>query len=734
MHNFIKRSVCLFLTLALILGTLPLYAAASDDAPTYTGDTLVAVNTNFSDESLTQGRFTAQNDLGAQHSIQGLDSSGEGIFKVYQDPHTGRWMTVVAPDLPELVPAEDDDSIMAAEMLPDPMLSEHAVDDTFRLTSKDKSKMDMVCLYVGTYCTVWGTTSDDADIQLNAAHAQQIGEHFDDFFPEVTDAFGSYWYDADGDGRVAIMCYDIEHEYDAPVSTYTAGYFYSVDMLGYDKRINGILFPNYTPTNAMDCIHIDTYPLMSSGGPLQSVEDCYGTLVHEFQHMLNFSSCVENGPKPFMPSYLNEAFSMAAEHMICGASSTATRVSYFNDSDYIPGTSLTYWSNTLSNYSNSYLFGQYIRTRYGALNGDDGNTIFKTILQMHQTDPNTDFLSLIADLLDTTEQALITDFWCACYLKEETGNHGFQGERWADAISPYVAGSFSSTSAIYNGGAKFYDLTNGFTPASANNVTFIALNAPIIETPAEAPVLLDLTAKRLSLSEATISFTPNANGILHYSLTSRVITDKSEISTQKNISANVLTTFRINTLTEPDQTPTFYYYTEAEGAQSDLQSIEIPALAYPLTIDQPQGGTITASPAEPLAGDEVSLSIELSNGYQLKHFLLDGVPLVGESFTVSGDHTIGAVLTYHDYFALLTDSSANRAELYINSPHKGTAYLALYDAQTERMLEAQTFTMTGTNLFQIIYTEHDLTASTVKIFLVDENGAPMSDVLIPPIV
>lgn len=654
MHHFTKRGVCLFLILTLMFSLLPLYAAAEDTAPTYTGDTLVAVNTDFSTDSLLAGGFTAQSELEAQYSLKSTCSSSAEVFEIYRDPDTGERLHVLAPDLPELEPAADAVCMTADEVLPDAMRSEHDVSEAFTLTTLDKSKIDMVCLYIGTYCTVWGTTSDDAEIQLNAEQAQAIGEHFDDFFPEVTEAFGSYWYDADADGRVAVMCYDIDGDYGTAVSSYTAGYFYSVDMLGFDGCINGIRFGN-TPTNALDCIHIDTYPLMGYSRPMQSVEDCYDTLVHEFQHMLNFSSLIENGSQmyPVMPSYLNEAFSMAAEHMICGSGSTATRVSYFNGGSYVPGTALTYWSGNLSNYSNSYLFGQYIRTRYGALNGDDGSSIFKTVLQMHQTDPYTDFLSLIADLLDTTEQALITDFWCACYLKEETGVWGFAGERWADSISPHVAADFSSASAIYNGGAKFYDLTNGFTPASASNVAFIALNDPVIETPAEAPVLLDLTAKRLSLSEATISFTPNANGILHYSLTNRVITDKSEISNQKNIDANVLTTFRIDTLTAPDQTPTFYYYTEADGVQSDLQSIEIPPVDLHFAVTQPY-----------------------------------------------------------------------EAELFIHAPNGGTAYLALYDTQTGRMLELFDFTLNGTDLYEAVYTAHDMTACTVKVFVLDENGAP----------
>lgn len=656
MHNFIKRGVMSVLTLALFFGLAAISAAAA----TYTGDTLIAINTNFSTASKSEGGFTVQSDLEQVQASRSVGEGGEKIFKTYRDPDSGKRLRVVTPDLPELKPSADEGLMTADWTLPEAMLSEHGESDVFSLTTLDKSKMDMVCLYVGTYCTVWGTTSDNAVIQLTAEQATEIGEQFDLFFPDVTNAFGSYWYDADEDGRVAIMCYDIDHDYGTTVGTYTAGYFYSVDMLGFDKRLNGIRFNN-TPTNAMDCIHVDTYPLMGYGAPMDRIEDCFATLVHEFQHMLNFSSLIENGKtmNPIMPTYLNEAFSMAAEHMICGASSTANRVSYFSGSSYTAGTALTYWSNNLSSYANSYLFGQYIRTRYGALNGDDGSTIFKTVIETRQTQPSADCLTLIANLLGTTQMELIADFWCACYLKEDSGNHGFGGERWAEAISPHVANSFTSTSAIYNGGAKYYRLESDFTPASSYNIMFISPDDPEVELPTEAPVLVDLSAERLSSSEAKITFTPDLSGSLYYALTSRVITDKSQISKKLDITANSHTTLRINAL-KPSQRPTFYFYTEAYGIQSPLQSIQIPAAAFHYAVIQP-----------------------------------------------------------------------NEAEFYIPTQNIGTVYFTLYDAYSGRMLEVFDFALTGEDLYRTVRTEHNLYDCTVKIFQVDENGAPMSAAITP---
>ena len=70
----------------------------------------------------------------------------------------------------------------------------------------------MVCLYVGTHCTVWGASSDSSAITITSTHAQQIGSYFDSKYSAVVSSFGN-WYDADGDGKLAIFCYDIDNDY-----------------------------------------------------------------------------------------------------------------------------------------------------------------------------------------------------------------------------------------------------------------------------------------------------------------------------------------------------------------------------------------------------------------------------------------------------------------------------------------------------------------------------------------
>lgn len=397
----------------------------------------------------------------------------------------------------------------------------HAKNATLKLYCKYDQEPEMKCLYVGTHCTVWGSISDKEEIRLNETQAKNIGDEFDRQFTAVTNIFGNYFCDADGDNRVAIMCYDINNEYARNVdpNPYTAGLFDMNDMITHGKDdqendapvIGNLIFAdgNY-PYNGIDCIRIDTYPLMGGRGSLMSrTEKCYSTLLHEFQHMLNFSSALhhceqgETGRLYYMDTFLDEAFSMAAEHLVYANDPTKDnakeRVDWFNSTSYAPGRSLTYWSGSLDNYANAFLFGQYIRTRWARKDGFEtgGRDIYKRVYDscVNTVGPDNevieykgDALSVIADLLREPGEdfysynALILDFWAAVCLNQSSGIHGFNGEKWADSIKMrttelrWIDGK-ASDDKIYSSGAKLYTLdpNETYTITAAPNVRLIAM-------------------------------------------------------------------------------------------------------------------------------------------------------------------------------------------------------------------------------------------------------------------
>ena len=398
----------------------------------------------------------------------------------------------------------------------------HKKDDTLTLYCKYDQEPEMKCLYVGTHCTVWGSISDKEEIRLNETQAENIGDEFDRQFEAVTNIFGNYFYDADGDSKVAIMCYDINNEYaqDVNPNPYTAGLFDMNDMITHGKDNEGndapvigdLIFEDSDyPYNGIDCIRIDTYPLMGGRGSLMSrIDKCYSTLLHEFQHMLNFSSslrhCVQRDTNKlyYMDTFLDEAFSMAAEHLVYANDPTKDnakeRVDWFNSTSYVPGRSLTYWSGSLDNYANAFLFGQYIRTRWARKGGcqNDGSSFYQLV---YDSCVNTtgfggevtkyytgNALSVIADLLCEPGEdfysynALMLDFWAAVCLNQSSGIHGFNGEKWADSIKMRTTGlrwigGKASDDKIYSSGAKLYTLdpNETYTITAAPNVRLIAM-------------------------------------------------------------------------------------------------------------------------------------------------------------------------------------------------------------------------------------------------------------------
>ena len=489
----------------------PWFFSELGEGETYTiqnAEKLLVVNDWIWSEDRT-GSFTIQTDASAPQNAQ-----------YAQDELTAdepQW-SELQPDLPVMIGRDDGNAAQSGEALYARSGTNRAVNDTLTLkgainSGKRERDLDMVCLYVGTHCTVWGTTSDEKAVRLGSEQAAQIGEYFDEKFPTMEATFGGDFVDADGDGKVAIMCYDIDENYE-PGKTfsgpYTAGFFDMKDMIGSDNKIGSVSFGESAayPYNGIDCIRIDTYPVMG-GTPdtlMTRVENCYSTLFHEFQHMLNFSSSLhhcEQGKTDnlyYMDTFLNEAFSMAAEHLICGSDSTASRIRRFNGSDYKPGSPLTTWNGTLDNYANSYLFGQYLRTRYmqsGLGNETDGSDFYQTVYDwcVDPTDLNGkpiydengkqvrydgNAMDVAADLLQTNAISLTIDFWTAVCLNQSNGVFGFAGEDWADAIEMQTSGIWfgASNDGIANSGAKLYtlDADKTYTITAATNCTLVAMS------------------------------------------------------------------------------------------------------------------------------------------------------------------------------------------------------------------------------------------------------------------
>jgi len=677
-----QRFFSLLLTAALLCGMLPAgggtVLAAEADLPSPLASTLLsgnvaaAVNTQLSAENNTVGSFSSAQGLSDPFWSMIGPEEESGISDILIDPETGEQRRIRSLTFPELTPGE---VLPLQQPLMQVKTAPTYVGDVRNIPDNNKSFRSVRCLYIGLYCTVWGATDDVASVCINSSIAKDIANSFDSYYPAIVNSFGS-WYDTDGDGKLAIFCYDIDHDAVNGISnSYTAGFFRPQDLIDSTGRIGNFNFGsgNYIGMG-LDCIHLDTYPAMGSSSKLGNVSNAYSTLVHETQHLISFSNQITQG-KYYgqMETWLNEAFSMAAEHMICGSDSTASRVRYFNN-NYTAGTALTYWGGTLSNYANSYLFGQYIRTRYGTQTGTDGSTLFKATLDAWQSAGGGDTLAIIADILDTTPKQLVLDFWAAVYLKEASGSHGFRGEGWAQGLTVQTQSiSASTATAIYNGGAKFYTIpAAGFTVGSQTNLEFLCFSPEGGLVPEGPPAVSDLTALRTAADQITLTLTASKPGLFRYAVSDTPITDKGLLTGSLSLSWGVNTLSAAINAAGTGKT-TLYYCTESvDGVTSGIGELAISACPPPVVIQSSTGGSLQLSwngspinSGDPVPiGAKVTVTVLPDSGYAFSHLTVNGQQVDGFTFTMPDADSVTVAVVFVPIANFVTGGSCGTDVLW----------------------------------------------------------------------
>lgn len=312
----------------------------------------------------------------------------------------------------------------------------HVVDARTNVFSKITANL----LYSGTSCDIWVN-----DSKITPEIAKSIGEEYDNkITPIITNNFSNP-SDIDQNGKVNILCYDIQDGFSG-TGGYVAGYFYSVDLIPQSQLPQGYY------SNESEMLYIDTYPTMyRSQTSTVDTKAALGTMAHESQHLVNYSRnvIIENGSK--MPLWMDEGLAESANHIYSNSALTS-RISYYNSSvDITNGHSLTQWNraNSLPNYSLSYLFFQYLK-----LQAEQGNTIFKEIIENPQNDTKA-----IDDVIqkyiskEKTTNTFTTDFRMALLLNNKVGLHGFKGDDGFSRINKKVLSAKPTSLSLQPGGA-----------------------------------------------------------------------------------------------------------------------------------------------------------------------------------------------------------------------------------------------------------------------------------------
>lgn len=224
----------------------------------------------------------------------------------------------------------------------------------------------------GTYGNIWVINNS-----ISTAQAEALAAKFDIIYPAETNLLG-YEYGGgllpddpdyggyDDDPRIQILVYDLGSGSGSGV---TLGYFWGKDMR-YDTGSG-------TRSNEAEMFYLNSYAF-SAFGP----DTVYTTLIHEFQHMINYSR--KSMKKLTSATWYNEMLSMMAEDLV----SPLLEINASNQSHPIMGriprflgnynaAGITEWGSsgdTLDSYSIAYAFGAYLLRNYG------GAVLIKNIL------------------------------------------------------------------------------------------------------------------------------------------------------------------------------------------------------------------------------------------------------------------------------------------------------------------------------------------------------------------
>ncbi|MBN1615730.1 MAG: hypothetical protein JW875_00345 [Spirochaetales bacterium] len=259
----------------------------------------------------------------------------------------------------------------------------------------------------GDHCAIWVPDSHYAsgaevanDNRVSPARITAMKNAFDSLYSSTVALYGYEWggnpLDTDNlggvdqDERIQILVYDIGSDFEANQSSGILGFFWGKDYYpdsytsSYDPAAFG---SSYTVrSNEAEIFYVDAHFTDFSPSYV------YSTLVHEFQHMINFnvkSRPVADGGKGLLVStWCNEMLSLLAEDVIglkIGLDPKvlprASRFPLFLCSYQLSG--VTDWlsgDEVYFSYAGSYAFGAYLVRNFG------GAALIQKIMQSPYTD------------------------------------------------------------------------------------------------------------------------------------------------------------------------------------------------------------------------------------------------------------------------------------------------------------------------------------------------------------
>lgn len=233
----------------------------------------------------------------------------------------------------------------------------------------------------GTHCRIWYLYNNTSvsNSYLTDAEFQKLADNIDAIFTKETQVFGSNHYDsgynyyikADANTKLDVLVYDLLGDATETQSGGVFGFFRAGDFFlnSVIEEINETYNYNYAANyNGCEAIHIDSYFLNSD--VKDQKQKVQSTLIHEFQHLLNYCNKTTN-----YQTWFTEMLSMSAEDVfqsqinLSDEDSPKSRFYITFDTPYLgfgnwPANSDEKVYNA---YANAYAFGAYLMRNYGGI-------------------------------------------------------------------------------------------------------------------------------------------------------------------------------------------------------------------------------------------------------------------------------------------------------------------------------------------------------------------------------
>lgn len=278
---------------------------------------------------------------------------------------------------------------------------------------------------MGEKYTLWS----DSSLEYQGEY-DFIGQEFDSKICEMLTGMFGEWYDVDGDGKVALLVYELPE--------WNAGYVANYDLY----------------KNNIDCVNLNS----------KCLDTVNETLAHEFTHLLSFSQ-----KKHFLNTWIEEGIATVAEDIYNGE----IDIDAYNlcGWDINNGLSFLNWSS-VKNYNQANMFMHYLNEQVKQAGGKEYEVLVKIAKHSEYKDYRAVESVMQEYYPGITMQDLLLNYSVALAVKERTGPYGFGGNKIFDKIIVNI----SDGKDVYVSIDDYTLLGGGYKILPCKNIDFSNIN------------------------------------------------------------------------------------------------------------------------------------------------------------------------------------------------------------------------------------------------------------------